>query len=486
MRKLLWLLALLGFISAAMAGTVSTVPITSGSGTTFQVLSNNAGNLFAEMGICDAAGTPFCATVLSPSTPALTTSLPLVVAISPINSVSVSQSGVWGVSINGTAVVSLSSPNVLISNTPTVSLSSPNIQISNTPTVSLSSPNIQIVGTVPLPSNAAQETGGNLALLATTVSKGSIQTVLSGSATVVQATGTNLHIVCDSGCSSSTAPADEATFTFGTTSQSPVGGVFQTTATSNALTTGQMGAFQVTANRALFVNLRSELGVQEGNALTPLFVTVSPTATVSLSSPNVLVAGVATAANQATEITALTAISASVAGPIPPGAALIGSVSASVTNTVTVSQSSPNIQISNTPTVIVSGATPPNLLGYVTPDPCSQLAKINVNISQNASTQIITGTSAKKTYICSAIILTDNGVANAGQLSLVEGTGAVCATATGALIGGTTSGMALSPSAGFTQGMGLGTVIPVLSASADNVCLLGSVVVHGNMTYVQQ
>lgn len=92
-------------------------------------------------------------------------------------------------------------------------------------------------------------------------------------ATVNQATGTNLHVVCDSGCSSSSAPADEAAFTFGTTSQTPIGGVFQTTATSNPLTTGQMGAFQVTANRALFINLRSAAGAEEGTSGSPLQVT---------------------------------------------------------------------------------------------------------------------------------------------------------------------------------------------------------------------
>ena len=94
---------------------------------------------------------------------------------------------------------------------------------------------------------------------------------------VTQTTGTNLHMVCDSGCSSSTAPADEAAFTFGTTSQTPVGGVYQTTATSNPLTTGQMGALQVTANRALFSNLRNAAGAEVGVAAAPLQVSVANT-----------------------------------------------------------------------------------------------------------------------------------------------------------------------------------------------------------------
>jgi hypothetical protein len=95
---------------------------------------------------------------------------------------------------------------------------------------------------------------------------------------VSQATGTNLHIVCDSGCSSSTAPADEAAFTAGTTPQSPIGGFFQTTATNNALTNGQMGAWQFTANRAGFVNLRNASGTELGVAAAPLQVSLANTA----------------------------------------------------------------------------------------------------------------------------------------------------------------------------------------------------------------
>jgi hypothetical protein len=392
MRKYLWLLALIGLFSyGALAGSVTTVPITQGSGTNFQVISNNANNFFAEMGICDAAGTGNCATVLAGSTAATTASLPLVVAISPINSV----------------IISGSTPANLLG------------------IVSLSSPNIQIVGIIPLPTNAAQETGGNLALLATTVSHGSLQTVLSGTVAATQSGVWNITNIT-------------GTITLPTNAAQETG--------------GNLASLATTVNK------------------TSLNVLVSSTATVSLSSPNIL----ASITNVPTVI---------VSGATPPN--LLGIVSLS----------SPNIQLSGAAltaltaiSASVASAIPAgaNVIGYVTPDPCSQIAKTNVNISQNASTQIIAGTSAKKTYICSAILLTDNGVANAGQLSLVEGTGTVCASATGAIIGGTTSGMNLSPSSGFAQGTGLGTVIPVLSASADNVCLLGSVIVHGNMTYVQQ
>ena len=64
---------------------------------------------------------------------------------------------------------------------------------------------------------------------------------------------------CITGCSG--GPADESAITFGTT---PIftGGVYQTTATSNALTTGQMGIVQMTAQRAFFINLRNSAGAE--------------------------------------------------------------------------------------------------------------------------------------------------------------------------------------------------------------------------------
>ena len=80
---------------------------------------------------------------------------------------------------------------------------------------------------------------------------------------------------CVTGCSG--GPADESAITFGTT---PIftGGVYQTTATSNALTTGQMGIVQMTANRAFFVNLRNSSGAELGVASAPVQVSLANTA----------------------------------------------------------------------------------------------------------------------------------------------------------------------------------------------------------------
>jgi hypothetical protein len=103
-------------------------------------------------------------------------------------------------------------------------------------------------------------------------------------ATVVQPTGSNLHVVVDScsGCGGGgggggTSAVDESTFTFGTTTQTPHGVVYQTTATSNALQNGQTGVVQGTANRAMFVNLRNAAATEIGTASTPLQVSIANT-----------------------------------------------------------------------------------------------------------------------------------------------------------------------------------------------------------------
>lgn len=73
-----------------------------------------------------------------------------------------------------------------------------------------------------------------------------------------------------------TSANDESTFTAGTSAFTPSGGFYQTTPTANALTAGQWGTLQLTANRALFVNLRNSSGTEIGTASTP--VQISQTA----------------------------------------------------------------------------------------------------------------------------------------------------------------------------------------------------------------
>lgn len=72
---------------------------------------------------------------------------------------------------------------------------------------------------------------------------------------------------------------------------------------------------------------------------------------------------------------------------------------------------------------------------------CTDSAAIN----QTTSTTIITGTSGQRIYVCGIILVS----ATAQNISLVEGTGTVCATGIAALIGGTTASVALAANGGF-------------------------------------
>jgi len=94
------------------------------------------------------------------------------------------------------------------------------------------------------------------------VSPGTVNAKQSGTWTVTatQGTGTNLHMVCDSGCGGSSF-ADNAAFTFGTTNIGPMGAVVDDTAT-NAVSENSAGAPRMSAQRILYGNLRTASGTE--------------------------------------------------------------------------------------------------------------------------------------------------------------------------------------------------------------------------------
>lgn len=222
MKKiLLALLASLALsVTPAFAGD-STVGYTAGSGTTFGVVTDGSGNVIGKQAIVDGAAGANKMAVKAASTAPSATDPAAVVALSPNSVGGASGTPLFGQITAGAALIG----------------------------------KVGIDQTTPGTTNGVQI---NAALPA----------------------GTNVlgHIICDSGCSSSTAPSDESAFTAGTTPQSPVGGFFQTTATSNPLTNGQMGALQVTANRAVFSNLRNASGAEIGVAAAPVQVSLANTA----------------------------------------------------------------------------------------------------------------------------------------------------------------------------------------------------------------
>lgn len=118
-------------------------------------------------------------------------------------------------------------------------------------------------------------------------------------------------------------------------------------------------------------------------------------------------------------------------------------------------------------------------------DPCQGNAKVYTPISQTANTKLITGTSAKKTFICSILLVG----ADAENVSLVAGTGSVCATSTVAVLGGATAaaGPNLAANGGFSFGNGA-SAIAATTVNADDLCLFQSASgrVAGVMTSVVQ
>lgn len=104
----------------------------------------------------------------------------------------------------------------------------------------------------------------------------------SGSFTVAQATGSNLHVTCDSGCSASAGFSDNAAFTTGTTAINPVGGLFDDTPPT-AITTGHAASARITPNRALHVNLRNQSGTEIGTSSAPLRIDPTGTTTQPVS-----------------------------------------------------------------------------------------------------------------------------------------------------------------------------------------------------------
>ena len=78
---------------------------------------------------------------------------------------------------------------------------------------------------------------------------------ISGTVTVTQATGTNLHFVCDSGCGSGTQYAEDTAHASG--DQLTMAGVVQQTADTALSTNGDRSALQVDDNGYLKVNIKA-------------------------------------------------------------------------------------------------------------------------------------------------------------------------------------------------------------------------------------
>lgn len=89
----------------------------------------------------------------------------------------------------------------------------------------------------------------------------------TGTFTVGQATGTNLHMVCDSGCTPGGSTSDNSAFTFGTTALNPAGFVFDDAA-PNAVTENNVATPRMAANRVPYSTIRDAAGNERGANVT--------------------------------------------------------------------------------------------------------------------------------------------------------------------------------------------------------------------------
>lgn len=334
-----------------------------------------------------------------------------------------------------------------------------------------------------------------------------------------------LKVNCSAGCSAS-GVADEAAFTAGTSTYGPVGGFFQTTATSNALTNGQGGWWQMTANRAGFVNVRNSSGTELGVTANP-FVTAGAGTAGSAAGGVLTVQGVASMtkllvtpdsvalpANQSVNVSQINAVTPlmgngvtgtgsqrvtiasdntafAVNATLQAGSALVGKVGIDQTTPGTTNAVQANIASGGVASgAIASGAfAAGSFVNATAGDPCMFQPKTNVTISTATGTvALVTGVSSKKIYICSFSYV----ASAADAISLAEGSGATCGTSNQAgVIGVATNGtqgngLSLAANGGLTLGNGGGTVAQTATA-ANYLCLFHAAVQGaGNLTYVQQ
>lgn len=180
---------------------------------------------------------------------------------------------VTGSGTAGTAATGVVTVQGIASMTPilaTVTATNLDVQIGGSDTVTVSATNLDVQsGGADLATASAQSTGNT--------SLASIDTGITALAATVAMSGTDLNVICTSGCGGSggTSVADDADFTAGTTDFNPVGGFYQSSVT--ACTDGDTCAFGITAQRTAKVTLFSAAGAEitpstdathDGSALT--------------------------------------------------------------------------------------------------------------------------------------------------------------------------------------------------------------------------
>jgi hypothetical protein len=381
---------------------------------------SNAQAWWTEIG--DATNGP--AAVKAASTAAAATDPALVVAVSPNNTVAVTQSGAWSLTANQSVNVA---------------------QVGGTNTVTGGVAGSMGVGGLAA-SGASKagnpvQMGGVFNTTQPTVTTGqAVEAQMSARGAEIVATGVDVfHVTCDSGCTPGGSTADASAFTFGTTALNPMGAVVDDTS-PNAVTENSIGTPRMSGTRVLYGNLRDNSGAYE----------------VGIKNTDAAASDIGLVVRDPVLVQLLNAW-----GKVSPrnSARILGTFNRPVTSTGDA--------------IDVNVKYPPAMA-----DPCAGDKK-NIAISQAASAVLVTG-KREKIRVCSILIVG----ADAENISLVEGTGATCGTGTGAVIGGTTAanGPNMPAGGGFQLGNGTGTVA-AQNTQGNDLCLLqsGSGRVAGNM-----
>lgn len=337
--------------------------------------------------------------------------------------------------------------------------------------------NIAIVGTLPAFASTPTVNLGTIAGAGTAANQTSIFGILGNASTATTAHGCSVAGYSILGCLGqldddikSAIPTQASTVSIGGVGLFSGGSIMSAT---NGLYTNLLQANAVIASgNPLFAQLTA------GSAIVGKFgidqTTPGTTNAVSASVPTWAGGTLGAMANYGTS----------------PGAVLVPGVNAFITNTPPVSQSGTwNVGLTGTLPAFAAVPSFKQTDGttVVITDPCQGAAPTYtpINISASGSTKIITGTSAKKTYICDFHVVTNA----ANNVALIEGTVTNCGTGTAGMAGGTTaaSGWNFSANGGISFGSG-GFSMMNSATNADDVCLIvsASTQLSGGVKWVQQ
>jgi len=237
-------------------------------------------------------------------------------ALTSSDVVTANQGGTWDINnISGTISLPTGASTSALQTSGNTSLSSIDSKIPSNLTVSStrllvdgSGVTQPVSGTIAATQSGAWSTGRTWSLLNSTDSVNSVQSgtwnvgLNAGANTIgaisntsfdatasgspLTATGSSLNVNITGGAS--TGSTDEDTYTYGSSSFTPVGGVYQDT--SPTLTAGQSGAARLTAYRGIHSNLRDSSGNEIGTSGSPLRIdptgaTTQPISAASLPLP---------------------------------------------------------------------------------------------------------------------------------------------------------------------------------------------------------